>query len=142
MSLRKIAKELEISHSYLSDIINGKNWRRIDNMNTINEITNEITNELAKKQANEIDKTIIEFLKQQGYKNITINSLNTLIKKWRVEGKQLRYELFYKSLEQTAFSIRQEYIIITFFDLIPSTITRNDIYEMYNLKTKGYMLGE
>lgn len=107
-------------------------------MNTINEITNE----LAKKQANEIDKTITEFLEQQGYKNITINSLNTLIKKWRVEGKQLRYEMFYKGLEQNAFSIRQEYIIIPFFDLIPSKITRNDIYEMYNLKTKGYMLGE
>ena len=95
---------------------------------------------------NRKQKRILELLKENQQLKEQLKQkedvINKAIKKWRVEGKQLRYELFYKSLEQTAFSIRQEYIIIPFFDLIPSTITRNDIYEMYNLKTKGYMLGE
>lgn len=104
-------------------------------MNSINETINE----MAKNQTKEIDKAIISFLEKNGYKNITVDYIKELVKKWEKEGKQLRCEVFYTNMQVEDYLVKQECIIIPFFDLIPSRITRNDVYKMYNLENKGYI---
>lgn len=87
-----------------------------------------------------IEKQLVLFLEKNGYNNLTIEELKKFQEKWKNENKQLRYEVFCSNFKQNDFSIECKTLIIPFFDVIPATITREEIYKLYNLEKKGYIL--
>lgn len=97
-------------------------------------------NNIVKLNNDYIEKQLILFLEKNGYSNLTIEELKKLKEKWKNENKQLRYEIFYSNFKQNDFSIECKTLIIPFFDIIPATITREEIYKLYSLEKEDYIL--
>ena len=97
-------------------------------------------NNIVKLNNNYIEKQLILFLEKNGYSNLTIEELKKLKEKWKNENKQLRYEIFYSNFKQNDFSVECKTLIIPFFDIIPATITREEVYKLYNLEKEDYIL--
>ena len=97
-------------------------------------------NELAKDQAKNIDKTIIEFCKKQGYKTVKttedfIKIQNKLVK----EDKLIRCEIFTKiksSNEPTLISC--ETVVIPFIDSISNPIPISEVKRICKLGSEWY----
>ena len=91
------------------------------------------------KQMNEnIEKTVVDYLKKQGYemKDTSYQSVAALQEQLTEEGKRLRIEIFTKMSGKLTTSM----VVIPFFESLDQEISRVEIYRMLNLAEQGYQI--
>lgn len=91
---------------------------------------------MAEKQTKAIEKTILDFLKKEGYelKDTSIESIRTLEAVLAAQGKRLRVEYFYKFNGDASITA----LCLPFFEALDCPIPRESIYRMLDLEKKGY----
>lgn len=93
---------------------------------------------MAEKQTQAIEKTILDFLKKEGYelKDTSIESVRTLEAVLAAQGKRLRVEYFYQFTGDATVKC----LVLPFFEALDCPIPRESIYRMLDLEKKGYRL--
>ena len=87
----------------------------------------------------EIEQTIINFLRKEGYEvsnNPSPQEVRELQKAFEREGKRLRMEVFSKW--SGSFTITT--LILPFFEPIDRIISRDNVYQMFGLSSQGYQI--
>ena len=103
------------------------------------ELIEQCIQEYAKKQSEELDKVIINFLRNQGYEisdNPSIEEIEKLQEVLEAQGKRLRVEVFMKWSGKLSITSA----ILPFFEPIDQEISRVEIYRMLNLAEQGYQI--
>ena len=104
------------------------------------DIIQECIREYTEQQNNELEKTIINFLRKEGYEiedNPSPQEINELMKLLEAQNKRLRVEVFMKWSGKLSVTT----MILPFFEpLDGKEISRVEIYRMLNLARQGYQI--
>lgn len=103
------------------------------------DIVQKYVHEVSVQMQNELEQTIINFLRNEGYEISDYpdtQEVAALMKAFEAQGKRLRVEVF------TKFSGKLSYTtaILPFFEPIDQEISRVEIYRMLNLAEQGYQI--
>ena len=93
----------------------------------------------AEQHRKELDKVMINFLRNQGYEisdNPSIEEIDRLHEVLESEGKRLRVETFLKWSGKCTIMTA----IFPFFEPVDQEISRVEIYRMLNLAEQGYQI--
>ena len=103
------------------------------------DIVQKYVHEVAVQMQQEVEQTIINFLRNEGYEvddHPSPQEVRELMKAIEANGKRLRVEAF------TKFSGKLSYTtaILPFFEPLDQEISRVEIYRMLNLAEQGYQI--
>lgn len=103
------------------------------------DIVQQYTHEVAIQMQHEIEQTIINYLRKEGYDiddNPSPQDIKELMEFLESQGKRLRVEVFAKWSGN--FTVTTA--ILPFFESIDKGISRREIYSMLNLAEQGYQI--
>ena len=104
------------------------------------DIIQECIREYTEQQNNELEKTIINFLRKSGYEvddNPSPHDIRELQKLLEADNKRLRVEVFMKWNGKLSITT----MILPFFEALDGKeISRMDVYKMFNLVEQGYQI--
>lgn len=103
------------------------------------DIVQKYVHEVSVQMQNELEQTIINFLRKEGYEISDYPSpqdIQELLKLFEAQGKRLRVEVFTKWSGKLSYTTA----ILPFFEPIDQEISRVEIYRMLNLAEQGYQI--